>query len=310
MADTTLMDFDEFGEFIANNEWLPNYDTANEALPEHPWFGVDPSAISQGLSEASAKILAALGVIPKDDVELRHLERNALDLKHVNRSPAKKIFFMGPAGVGKSSLFNALFNQPGFAKTAAKGDACTSVIVRYSASTSNETDGFSVIIEFLKPDNIKECIAEHSKSYFHRYFDSTEPEDREIDIESSDIKQAETARKFFTLIFGDHDEFELYFIPRTYEDGSFQALCLDRCLSKLSDAGVDQESFTKRQFFRNSEDLLSSIEGYVSDVKDKQCFWHLVDSLEIKCPFPILRQNLEFIDSPGKSLSIYARRQS
>lgn len=67
---------------------------------------------------------------------------------------------------------------------------------------------------------------------------------------------------------------------------------------------MDHQTFTMQQFYRSAEELQANMEGWMTDVKDKECFWHLVDSINIKCPFPILRHNLEFIDSPGKQLML------
>ncbi|KAF1938095.1 hypothetical protein EJ02DRAFT_437394 [Clathrospora elynae] len=105
------------------------------------------------------------------------------------------------------------------------------------------------------------------------------------DIESSEVKQYETARKFFT--------------PRTFGEGSLQTLCFEKSLEKLTSIGTDQQTFTRQLYFRDAEELRANINGNVTDVKGKECFWHLVDSVDIKCPFSILRHHLEFIGSPG-----------
>jgi hypothetical protein len=207
-----------------------------------------------------------------------------------------------PEGVGKSSIFNAFFNQPGLAKTGAKGDACTSVVVRYTAAAHGTSDGFSVTIHFLRAVTIKDFIDSHSKVYFQRQFSTPEPDEVNNDVESTEVKQVETARKFFSLLFGEEDDFRKFFTPRTFQDGSFQNLCLEKSLAKLSKIGMDHHTFTKQQFFRDSEELQTSMEGYMTDVEGKECYWHLVDSIEIKCPFPMLRHNLEFVDSPGKDV--------
>jgi hypothetical protein len=140
------------------------------------------------LDEASAKILEAIRAAPKEDVELRHLERNAFEVKCVQHGSAREMFFMGsasnvslltnrnvhwygiftPEDVGKSSVFNMIFNQPGLAKKGAKGDACTSVVVRYTAGAQETSDGFSVIIHYLRAVTIKDFIDAHSKVYFQR----------------------------------------------------------------------------------------------------------------------------------------------
>jgi hypothetical protein len=93
-----LMSFVEFEAFIADNEWVNNDDFDPDSHPDHPWFCVDTSAVNQGLDECSTMISKALGIVPKGDVELRHLERNALELRRVTHGPAKKIFCMGSAG--------------------------------------------------------------------------------------------------------------------------------------------------------------------------------------------------------------------
>jgi hypothetical protein len=305
MAKHKLMSFPEFEAFIAKNEWISNDTFDHDESPDHPWFRVDSAAIAQALENASTTVLNALRTVPRDDVELRHLERNALDLRRVSHKSPKKIFFMGSAGVGKSSIFNALFNKPGLAKTGAKGDACTAVVVRYSAAAQESAEGFNVTINFLSPATIKEFITAHSKVYFQRHFSTPDPDSFESDVESSELKQVETARKFFSLVFGEGDEFKKYFTPRTFQDGSFQDLCLEKSLTKLTEIGVDHQIFTKQQYFRDAEELRSTIEGFMTDLKDGECCWHLVDSIEIRCPFAILRHNLELVDSPGKQTRLH-----
>jgi hypothetical protein len=98
MAKENLMSYADFEAFIAKSEWVSNDHFDHETHPDHPWFRVDTTAVSQGLDEASTMVLNALGTIPKEDVELRHLERNALELRRVMHGPAKKIFCMGSAG--------------------------------------------------------------------------------------------------------------------------------------------------------------------------------------------------------------------
>jgi hypothetical protein len=299
------MSFTEFEAFIAKNEWVTNDSFDHEESPDHPWFRVDTPAINEALKNAATTVLNALRTVPMEDVELRHLERNALDLRRVSHGPPKKIFFMGSAGVGKSSIFNALFNKPGLAKTGAKGDACTAVVVRYSAAAQESAEGFNVTINFLSPATIKEFITTHSKVYFQRHFSTPDLDSFENDVESSEVKQVETAQKFFSLVFGEEDEFRKYFTPRTFQEGSFQNLCLEKSLTKLTEIGVDHQTSTKQQYFQDVEELRSNVEGYMTDLKDDECYWHLVDSIEIRCPFAILRHNLELIDSPGKQISLH-----
>jgi hypothetical protein len=153
---------------------------------------------------------------------------------------------------------------------------------------------------FLQPATIKDFVEAHSKVYFQRNFSTPEPEEFDNDIESTEVKQIETARKFFSLIFGEEDDFKKYFTSRTFQDGSFQKLCFEKSLAKLTEIGMDHQTFTKQRFFQDVEEFQDGMEGYMADVPDKECYWHLVDRIEIKCPFPILRHNVEFVDSPGE----------
>jgi hypothetical protein len=137
--------------------------------------------------------------------------------------------------------------------------------------------------------------------YFQRQFGTLELNDVGNDIESTEIKQVETARKFFSLLFGQDDDFKKFFTPRTFHDGSFQDLCLEKSLTKLNEIGMDNQTFAKLLFFQDSEEFHANLEGYLTDIQGRDCYWHLVDSIDIKCPFPILWHNLEFIDSPGKN---------
>ncbi|KAG9189642.1 hypothetical protein G6011_06510 [Alternaria panax] len=103
----------------------------------------------------------------------------------------------------------------------------------------------------------------------------------------------------FAKIGAKGEDFQHFFTPRTFADGSFQALCVERSLEKLTSVGIDQKGFTKELLLSNAENLQASIEGYVTEVGDKECYWHLVNSVKTKCPFPILRHNLELVDTPG-----------
>jgi hypothetical protein len=176
--------------------------------------------------------------------------------------------------------------------------------VRYSAATATQDTpgGFSVNIQFLRPEIVKHFIDAHSSVYFQRQSSTPEPEEFDTDVESSEVKQVETARKFFSLVFGEEDDFTRFFTPRTFQDGSFQNLCLEKSLGRLTEIGMNHQNFSKQHFFRDSEELQANMEGYMTDVPGKECYWHLVDSIEIKCPFSILRHNLEFVDSPGKHI--------
>jgi hypothetical protein len=177
------------------------------------------------------------------------------------------------------------------------------VVVRYSANAQSDSEGFQVNIVFLQPATIKAFIEAHSKVYFQRTFSTPEPEEFDTDVESTEVKQNETARKFFSLVFGEEDDFKKFFTPRTFQDGSFQRLCFEKSLAKLTELGMDHQTFTKQCYFQDAEELQDGMEGYMADVPNKECNWHLVNCIEIKCPFPILRHNLEFVDSPGRYTS-------
>jgi hypothetical protein len=127
--------------------------------------------------------------------------------------------------------------------------------VRYSAATQDTSDGFNVKIQFLRPEIVKHFIDVHSRVYFQQQFSTPEPEEFDTDVESSEVKQVETARKFFSLVFGEEDDFKKFFTPRTFQDGSFQNLCLEKSLGRLTEIGMDHQNFSKQHFFRDAEEL-------------------------------------------------------
>jgi hypothetical protein len=124
MAKIKLLSYADFEIHAAKNEWISNDDFDQDAYLDDPYFRVDTAGVISGLNLSASKILDALGTVAKEDVELRHIERNAYGLRFVTHGQPKNIFFTGLAGVGKSSLFNALLNMPGLAKTGAKGGTC------------------------------------------------------------------------------------------------------------------------------------------------------------------------------------------
>jgi hypothetical protein len=99
MTTKKLMSFAEFEAFVEKNEWISNEIFDHDSHPDHIWFQVDTSAVTEVLDKASTKIAEALGTVAKEDVEFRHLERNALELRHVLHGPPKRIFCMGSAGM-------------------------------------------------------------------------------------------------------------------------------------------------------------------------------------------------------------------
>jgi hypothetical protein len=105
MTTKKLMSFAEFEAFVGQNEWISNDVFDHDSHPNHIWFQVDTSAVAEALDKASTKIAAALGTVAKDDVELRHLERKALELRHVLHEPPKRIFCMGSAGMIRGTNF-------------------------------------------------------------------------------------------------------------------------------------------------------------------------------------------------------------
>jgi hypothetical protein len=60
--------------------------------PNHPYFSVNTAGVISGLNLSVSKILDALGTVAKKDVELRHIERNAYELRCVAHGQPKKIF--------------------------------------------------------------------------------------------------------------------------------------------------------------------------------------------------------------------------
>lgn len=113
---------DEEAAFVATlnepNMEKATYYESSEAKPAHPVFDDVTPDIIKGIAAIPQRVLEQLpGVDPKTSLRLKCYLDSAEALRSVPSKVKLKIAMLGDAGVGKSSLLNAITHKEGLAKT-------------------------------------------------------------------------------------------------------------------------------------------------------------------------------------------------
>lgn len=309
-----ILDLHQFAERLPEFRILKPYDSSIEKRVDHLWLGVDHAGILELLREMSNEVSEVMVGLPESDSELKHLRTVVQALPRIQHSPPTRIALVGAQGAGKSLLINALFDIDGLSLTGADGGACTSAIIQYTSYASGQNehgkkeDKFFAAVHFLDAVKREEMLKEHARSYYHYYED--DDSDDESDDESprktkqgrrdeNDRRLKDTAEGVFHTLFGGKDAFQDVWYSHDYSNGEFVKICQMKCKEALSQLDADTKN-TATFFGGTPQELLKQIRRFMASVKDEISLWPLVDNISIRFHHPLLDQNIEIIDLPGK----------
>lgn len=303
MVLPTILSWNEFQDYPQRCKPASSYDATHESKVPHPWWDLDKDAIQAGLKDISERVQSATKGATDLDKEIQHLVTTATKLEQVKKTQAVRVAHMGPQGAGKSLLNCALFDCPDISLTGAKGSACTSTIVKYAYSPS---DKFAAQVRFLNATKTECMIDEHIRSYmdYHNDLDNSDdeggPHKRSLNQDEIDRKRNNTAEDFFRIIFGSRDVFLTAWSKGDLNE--FKWVCEVKCKEAMKLHDINSEGVAT--FSEDTpKELLDVIRPFLTDVDNEVCLWPIVDCVTIRLNHPLLEQNLEIIDLPGKFLA-------
>ncbi|KAF2001636.1 hypothetical protein P154DRAFT_596258 [Amniculicola lignicola CBS 123094] len=307
---SSIISPEAFQKFLKEHRITPKYESATETQIPHPWLEVGQNDIQECLKQMSNIALVAMGSIPEQDVELKHLRTVAELLPCVQRSAPIKVALVGAQGAGKSLLINALFDTDGLSMTGADGAACTSSIICYKNYPSDRPEGertFLAEIAFLDVRSQEEMIKQHAKSYYYYHQedgiddeseDEHGPKAKGPGQDEADRRLKDTAQDVFHTLFGSREAFLEAWSSHEYRDGEFVKICQLKCQEALHDLPITGDN-TATYVGSNPKDLLKKIRGFMANVKGEVSLWPLVDAITIRFQSPLLDEGVMIMDLPG-----------
>lgn len=270
-----------------------------------------------GIHQACSSLLHLTSNCASDDIELANLHTALDKAKTVTHSKSICIAILGEQGTGKSSILCSALDRA-LVDISSSSSACTAfpTIITHKKGASDDTMESDVLIQYYNDEEIKECAEEQARRYrfaFPRkrqpgsssclFYDEYYDDDEEERLVESDtdreqiLASGRTAKEFFNIIFDTDEsrarkqELEHALNYDDIERGTFAATCVAYAKECLASIGA-QGGFTKHDAVLD-EDLADAREG-------AEELWPLVKSVRLATGHRLLRNNLSFLDLPGK----------
>lgn len=201
---------------------------------------------------------------------------------------------VGPAGVGKSFLYKALFNRPNITKSSAEGRSCTlypTKIVLQPGAPVNTTCS-DIDIEFFDAGTISAMTENHIRRYYEYHFG---PDSDPADDDSR--RHASTATEFFDVAFNTENNADFathlqsLLTVEMIGNGDLFSACVDAIEQRIASSGATKDrTISYLQVEDNNADQVRSVADSLAP---------FVNFLVIKTGSVLLQAGLTFIDLPG-----------
>lgn len=271
------------------------YDPGQESLPDHPYFGLDVSTLHGEIEAALRDLWISLQGFEDDDAEMENQREITQRGREIGAPKPLVVATVGPAGVGKSFLYKALFNRPNITKSSAEGCSCTLYPARIVFQPEAATDMTSsdIDIEFFDAATIAMMIKSHIRRYHDYHFDlDSDP------LDDDSRRYASTAEEFFGVAFDTKGNAEAIahlqslLTAEKVSNGDLLQACIDAIEQRISSSGTIQDR--KLSYSQVEDDDIDRIRNVADSLAP------FVDSLVIKTGAALLKAGLTFIDLPGR----------
>ena len=286
---------DHFQNGVAATGAQEVHDPAREPLPDHPYFRLDIPLLHGEIDAALRDLWIALQGFEDDDTEMANQREVTQQGREIGAPKPLVVTTVGPAGVGKSFLYKALFNRPNITKSSAEGRSCTlyptKIILRPKVPTNPASS--NIDIEFFDAATIATMTENHIRRYHEYHFG---PDSDPADDDSR--RYASTAKKYFDTAFNTKGNAESathlqsLLTAEMIGSGDLLRACVDAIEQRISSSGATQDRTLS--YLQVDDDKIDQIR----DVADSLA--PFVDFLVIKTGGALLRAGLTFIDLPGE----------
>jgi hypothetical protein len=159
---------------------------------------LDVSRLHLDIDTALRELWIALQGFEDDDIEMANQREVTQQGREIHAPKPLLATTVGPAGVGKSFLYKALFNRPNIAKSSAEGRSCTLYPTRIELQNDipDITKSSNIDIEFFDAVTMANMTESHIRSYYdYHYGPENDPDD------DDSHRHATTANDFFKAAF-------------------------------------------------------------------------------------------------------------
>lgn len=264
-------------------------------MPDHPYFSFDVPALHSRVDAALRDLWNSLQGFEDDDAEMENQREIIQQGRMIGAPKPLTVTTIGPAGVGKSFLYKALFNRPNITKSSAEGRSCTlyptKIVVLPGAS--GDTTSSDVDIEFLDAATLATMTENHIRR-FHAYHFGPDRDPTDDDSR----RYASTAEEFFDVAFDTQTNVDAkaslqsLLTAENISCGDFLPTCTDAIERRISSTCTIE---ARRVCYSQVEDDdLDHVRAVVDGLAP------FVDFLVIKTGALLLKAGLTFKDLPGK----------
>ncbi|KAG9203175.1 hypothetical protein G6514_003093 [Epicoccum nigrum] len=214
--------------------------------------------------------------------------------REIRASKSLLVTTVGPASVGKSFLYKALFNRPNIANSSAEGRSCTLYPTRIELQNDmpDITKSSNIDIEFFDAVTIANITESHTRSYYDYHFG---PENDPDDDDSR--RHATTANDFFKVAFStegnppSNNYLQSLLTSEMISSGNLHRTCVDAIEKRILSLGAPESR--KVSHLNVDDDEIDQIQSVADSLAP------FVDFFVIKTGAALLRAGLTFIDLPG-----------
>lgn len=271
------------------------YDPTKEPLPSHPYFDLDVPTLHSEIDASLRDLWISLQGFEEDDAEMEN-QREVIQRGRVVGAPKPLVVTtVGPAGVGKSFLYKALFNRPNITKSSAEGRSCTlyPTKIMFLPKAAGDATISDVDIEFFDAATIATMAENHIRRYHDYHFDP------DSDLADDDSRRyAFTAEEFLNVAFDVNGNAEAtmrlqhLLTADRISNGDLLHACIDAIERRVSSLGTAQDR--NLSFLHVEDDNIDQVRSIADALAP------FVDFIVIKTDAPLLNAGLTFIDLPGK----------
>ncbi|KAJ5622536.1 hypothetical protein N7528_005768 [Penicillium herquei] len=219
--------------------------------------------------------------------------------------------FIGDSGVGKSSVINSLLDQTELAQSNGDGAACTSVVTEFRSTDSAHPDPYTIEIEFMESEEIKELLEELLRNFRAFYCPLLYSNVTSKDARESIKLAGERARQTFESLFHDRTE-TIYELLGDESENNWDSIInmletwAGEVLAQRPDQIRDSVAVVTTNDLQSCKDYLDHLMTSSHENGDL-VLWPFINLIRVYIRSPVLQTGLVVADLPGFRDMNYAR---